>query len=67
MVPVDPVNTGITLVFTCHMRWISILSYYYYYYYYYVTVSAHLDHERGRYTRASQLPFETGSYGICGR
>jgi hypothetical protein len=42
MVPVASIITGITLVFTFHMRCISIvrslyfkLYYYYYYYYYY--------------------------------
>jgi hypothetical protein len=36
MVPVAPIITGITLVFTFHMHCISIVrSYYYYYYYYY--------------------------------
>jgi hypothetical protein len=35
MVPVAPVITGITLVFTFHMRCISTVRYYYYYYYYY--------------------------------
>ena len=45
MVPVAPIITGITLVFTFHMRCISIVrslyfkifsaSFYYYYYYYY--------------------------------
>jgi hypothetical protein len=38
MVPVVPITTGITLVFTFHMRCIFIvrsLYYYYYYYYYY--------------------------------
>ena len=34
MVQVAPIITGITLVFTFHMRCISIVSYYYYYYYY---------------------------------
>jgi hypothetical protein len=33
MVPVAPIITGITLVFTLHMRCISIVYYYYYYYY----------------------------------
>jgi hypothetical protein len=36
MVAVAPITTGITLVFTFHMRCISIVkSLYYYYYYYY--------------------------------
>jgi hypothetical protein len=35
MVPVASIITGITLVFTFHMRCISIVRYYYYYYYYY--------------------------------
>jgi len=43
MVPVAPIIIGITLVFTFHMRWISVVrslyfkifSAYYYYYYYY--------------------------------
>jgi hypothetical protein len=34
MVPVAPIITGITLVFTFHIRCISIVSYYYYYYYF---------------------------------
>jgi hypothetical protein len=39
MVPVAPIITGITLIFTFHMRCISIVrSYYYYYYYYYYYV-----------------------------
>ena len=43
IVPVAPIITGITFVFTFHMRCISIvrslyfINYYYYYYYYYVT------------------------------
>jgi len=38
MVPVAPIFTGITFVFTFHMRCISIVRslYYYYYYYYYI-------------------------------
>ena len=48
MVPVAPIITGITPVFTFHMRCISIVRslyfkifyyYYYYYYYYYFTVN----------------------------
>ena len=35
IVPVAPIITGITFVFTFHMRCISIVRYYYYYYYYY--------------------------------
>jgi hypothetical protein len=36
MVPVAPIITGIALVFTFHMRCISIVrSFYYYCYYYY--------------------------------
>ena len=35
MVPLAPIITGITLVFTFHMHCISIVRYYYYYYYYY--------------------------------
>jgi hypothetical protein len=43
MIPVDPVITGITVAFTFHMHWISVVwslyfiisDYYYYYYYYY--------------------------------
>ena len=35
MVPVAPIITGITLVFTFDTRCISIYYYYYYYYYYY--------------------------------
>jgi hypothetical protein len=35
IVPVAPIITGITFVFTFHMRCISIVIYYYYYYYYY--------------------------------
>jgi hypothetical protein len=44
MVPVAPIITGITLVFTFHMRCISIVRslyfriLYYYYYYYYVKI-----------------------------
>ena len=41
MVPVAPIITGITVVFTFHIHLISIVRslyyYYYYYYYYYVT------------------------------
>jgi hypothetical protein len=37
MVPVAPIITGITLVFTFHMR-----HYYYYYYYYYYYSINHL-------------------------
>ena len=36
IVPVAPIITGITFVFTFHMRCISINYYYYYYYYYYL-------------------------------
>jgi len=36
MVPAAPIITGITFLFTFHVRWISIRSYYYYYYYYYL-------------------------------
>ena len=48
-VPVAPVITGITFVFTFHMRCISIVrslyfrilsAYYYYYYYYYLAAAA---------------------------
>jgi hypothetical protein len=35
MVPVAPIITGVTFVFTFHMLCISIIRYYYYYYYYY--------------------------------
>jgi hypothetical protein len=35
MVSVAPIITGITFVFTFHMRRISIVRIYYYYYYYY--------------------------------
>jgi len=35
IVPVTPIITGITFVFTFHMRCISVVGYYYYYYYYY--------------------------------
>ena len=44
MVPVAPIITGITLVFTFNMRCISIvrsLCYYYYYYYYLLQLSFH--------------------------
>ena len=34
IVPLAPIITGITFVFTFHMRCISIVYYYYYYYYY---------------------------------
>jgi hypothetical protein len=59
MVPVAPIITGITLVFTFHMHCISIVrslyfkifsAYYYYYYYYYyagiyyqVRLTAHVN------------------------
>ena len=44
IVPVAPIITGITFVFTFHMRCISIvrfLYYYYYYYYYQLQLSCH--------------------------
>jgi hypothetical protein len=52
MVPVAPIITGITLVFTFHMRCISIvrslyfkiLNYYYYCYYYYYYYHYHHHH-----------------------
>ena len=49
IVPVAPMITGITFVFTFHMRCISIVrslyfrilsAYYYYYYYYYLAAAA---------------------------
>jgi hypothetical protein len=48
IVPVAPIITGITLVFTFHMRCISIVRslfiylfiYYYYYYYYYYNIQS---------------------------
>ena len=53
MVPVSLIITGITLVFTFHMRCISIVrslyfkifsAYYYYYYYYYCYYNHHHHH-----------------------
>jgi hypothetical protein len=48
MVPVAPIITGITLVFTFHIRCTSIvrllLLYYYYYYYYYYHHHHHHHH-----------------------
>ena len=43
MIPVAPIITGITLLFTFHMRSFSIvrsLYYYYYYYYYYLAAES---------------------------
>ena len=40
IVPVAPIITGVTFVFTFHMRCVSIVRYYYYYYYY--SVKLHL-------------------------
>ena len=44
IVPVAPIITGITFVFTFHMRCISVVRalYYYYYYYYYYYCKQHL-------------------------
>jgi hypothetical protein len=42
IVPVALIITGITLVFTFHMRCISIVRYYYYYYYYYLLLPRRL-------------------------
>jgi hypothetical protein len=39
MVPVAPIITGITFVFTFHMGCVSIYYYYYYYYSYVTSVS----------------------------
>ena len=45
IVPVAPIITGITFVFTFHMCCISIVRYYYYYYYYYYYTKNCLDND----------------------
>jgi hypothetical protein len=42
MVPVTPIITGITLVFTFHMRCISIVRSLYYYYRHYLLYAGYL-------------------------
>jgi hypothetical protein len=48
IVPVAPIITGVTFVFTFHVRCISVIRYYYYYYYYYyyciIVILSHLSY-----------------------
>jgi len=56
IVPVAPIITGITLVFTFHMRCI----YYYYYYYYYYHHHHHHHHHHEKDPNGFLALFTTG-------